>query len=62
MQVVGFKGHIVFDASKPDGTPRKWMDSSKLNQLGWQPKVGLAAGVALAYQDFCGMALKAELH
>jgi GDP-L-fucose synthase len=52
MQVVGFQGRIVFDASKPDGTPRKLMDSSRLNTFGWRPKIGLLQGVALAYADF----------
>lgn len=52
MQVIGFKGRIVFDASKPDGTPRKLMDSSRLNTFGWRPKIGLQQGVALAYADF----------
>jgi len=48
----GYKGKIGFDASKPDGTPRKWMDSSRLNKLGWQAKIGLNAGLARAYADF----------
>jgi len=51
-QVVGFTGQLTFDASKPDGAPRKWMDSSRLNSLGWQAQVGLERGLALAYQDF----------
>ncbi len=50
--VVGYAGRIVFDPSKPDGTPRKLMDSSRLQALGWQPKVALEAGLRLAYQDF----------
>jgi len=50
--VVGFKGEIVFDRSKPDGAPQKWMDSSLINQLGWKPKVELAVGLKLTYQDF----------
>jgi GDP-L-fucose synthase len=49
---VGFQGKINFDSSKPDGSPRKWMDSSKLNQLGWSPIVGLERGLVIAYQDF----------
>jgi GDP-L-fucose synthase len=49
---VGYSGRIVFDTSKPDGTPRKLMDSSRLHSLGWQPRVPLADGLALAYQDF----------
>ena len=43
-EVVGYTGSISFDISKPDGTPRKWMDSSRLNALGWQPKVNLMDG------------------
>ena len=50
--VVGFEGELVFDASKPDGTPRKWLDVSRLLALGWRPRTGLAEGIALAYQDF----------
>ena len=51
-RVVGFTGQIVWDESKPDGTPRKLMDSSRLFTLGWRPQVELEAGVRLAYQDF----------
>ena len=51
-QTVGFAGQIEFDTSKPDGAPRKWMDSSRLNALGWQTKVDLQRGLAAAYQDF----------
>ena len=43
-RAVGFEGKIVHDLSKPDGTPRKLMDSSKLRSLGWQPRIGLEAG------------------
>lgn len=49
--VVGFEGEIVFDSTKPDGAPRKWMDSSRLNSLGWQAKTNLDKGLALAYAD-----------
>jgi GDP-L-fucose synthase len=49
---VGYQGQIGFDPSKPDGTPRKWMDSGRLNRLGWKAKVELGAGLAIAYQDF----------
>lgn len=52
MDVVGFKGEIVFDASKPDGTPRKLLDVSRLRHLGWKAKIGLRDGIALAYADF----------
>ncbi len=51
-QAVGYSGRITFDASKPDGAPRKWMDSSRLNALGWQPKVSLGEGLSQAYADF----------
>lgn len=52
MRVVGFAGRIVYDHSKPDGTPRKLMDSSQLYSLGWRPAVGLEEGVRRAYADF----------
>jgi GDP-L-fucose synthase len=51
-RTVGYGGRIELDRSKPDGTPRKLMDSSRLRALGWQPRVGLADGLHLAYQDF----------
>jgi GDP-L-fucose synthase len=51
-RVVGYKGHITFDACKPDGTPRKLMDSARIHGLGWQAQVNLEQGLALAYQDF----------
>jgi GDP-L-fucose synthase len=51
-QTVDYAGQIEFDTSKPDGAPRKWMDSSRLNNLGWQAKVDLHQGLAAAYQDF----------
>ncbi len=51
-KAVGFKGAITFDTSKPDGSPQKLMDSSRLNSLGWKPSVRLEEGLALAYQDF----------
>jgi GDP-L-fucose synthase len=50
-RAVGYQGAIVFDSSKPDGAPRKWMDSRCLNALGWSPHVDLDAGLALAYRD-----------
>jgi GDP-L-fucose synthase len=51
-RVVDFKGAIVWDTSKPDGTPRKLMDSSRLFALGWKPKVELESGIKLAYDFF----------
>jgi GDP-L-fucose synthase len=49
---VGFQGNIDFDSTQPDGAPRKLLDSTRLNALGWQAKVNLEQGLALAYQDF----------
>ncbi len=51
-EVVGFEGELIWDTSKPDGTPRKLMDVSKLHAAGWQHTIELADGIALAYQDF----------
>jgi GDP-L-fucose synthase len=51
-QVIGYKGSIEFDPGKPDGTPRKLMDSSRLNALGWQPKISLNEGLQRAYADY----------
>ncbi len=51
-EAVGYTGTITFDTSKPDGAPRKWMDSRRLNALGWQAKVDLQAGLRAAYADF----------
>ena len=48
-EVVGFDGEIVFDASKPDGTPRKLVDTTKLSQLGWTAKIDLKAGLRTTY-------------
>ena len=52
MEVLGHDGAIVTDHAKPDGTPRKLMDSARLNALGWAPKVGLREGIALSYKAF----------
>jgi len=52
-EVVGFKGTVAFDASKPDGTPRKLLDISRLTSLGWKPSVSLHDGLGLAYGAFC---------
>ena len=49
---VGYQGEILTDPAKPDGAPRKLMDSSRLNSLGWTPKTSLAEGLAVAYKDF----------
>jgi GDP-L-fucose synthase len=51
-RMVGFEGEIEWDTTKPDGTPRKLMDSSRLFALGWKPRVDLETGIKLAYEDF----------
>ncbi len=51
-EIIGFEGDLVFDSSKPDGTPRKLMDVSKLHSKGWKHKVNLKDGIKMAYQDF----------
>jgi GDP-L-fucose synthase len=53
-KVVGYAGRIEYDPSKPDGTPRKLMDVSRIRALGWRPRVALEEGLALAYRDFLG--------
>ncbi len=53
-KVTGYQGQITFDPTKPDGSPRKLMDSKRLNRLGWSPKVGLGQGLAIAYREFLG--------
>lgn len=52
IKVVGFNGDLTFDTSKPDGTPRKLMDVSRLTSLGWRASTSLEDGIRLAYQDF----------
>jgi GDP-L-fucose synthase len=49
-RVVGYEGEIRWDASKPDGTPRKLLDTSRLNALGWTPRIGLEEGIRSTYQ------------
>ena len=53
-EVVGFRGRLEFDSAKPDGTPRKLLDVTRLARLGWTPKTALRDGIALAYRDFLG--------
>lgn len=50
-QIVGYEGQIVWDTSKPDGTPRKLMDVSKINNMGWKAKIGLEEGITKVYQE-----------
>jgi GDP-L-fucose synthase len=51
-EVVGFQGEIVYDNSKPDGTPQKLLDVGRLSSMGWKAKVSLKEGLAKAYADF----------
>ena len=51
-EIVGFKGEIVYDRTKPDGTPRKLLDISRLKQLGWQAKISLEQGIKQTYQSY----------
>jgi GDP-L-fucose synthase len=51
-EIVGFRGTIAYDASKPDGTPRKLLSVGMLNSLGWKPRISLRKGLERAYQDF----------
>jgi GDP-L-fucose synthase len=51
-KITGFDGRVVFDLTKPDGTPRKLLDSSKIRNLGWKPKVSLKEGISFTYSNF----------
>lgn len=51
-RVVGFRGQIEYDATRPDGTPRKLMNVSRLNALGWKPRVDVEEGLRITYRDF----------
>src|SRR5262249_6335877 len=51
-EIVGFEGRLVFDPTKPDGTPRKLLDSSRLAKLGWQSRISLKEALELTYADF----------
>ena len=59
-KVVGYEGEIKWDASKPDGTPRKLLDVSKLESLGWKYKTELEDGIRLSYEDFLNNPMRAE--
>ena len=50
VKISGFKGKVVYDETKPDGTMRKLMDNSRIKKLGWKPKIGLEEGVGRTYQ------------
>lgn len=59
-QVIGYSGQIVFDKSKPDGSPKKLMSSDRIRSLGWKPSVTLDEGLVLAYQDFCNQVVRLQ--
>ena len=50
-KIVGYEGNLVWDTSKPDGTPRKLMDVTKINNLGWKAEIGLEEGITKVYQE-----------
>jgi len=52
METVGYRGSVVYDSSKPDGTPRKLLDVSRMRRLGWSPRTPLREGLALFYRAF----------
>ena len=51
-RIVGFSGRIVFDTARPDGTPRKLLDTRRINALGWSPRIGLEVGLRSYYRSF----------
>jgi GDP-L-fucose synthase len=57
-EIVGYRGKITLDPSRPDGTPRKLLDVSKLTSLGWRAKTPLRDGLTAAYADFCSNQLQ----
>ena len=52
--IVGYNGEIIWDTSKPNGTPRKLLDLSKISNMGWKPETYLKEGISKAYKDFKG--------
>ena len=58
--MIGYEGEIQWDSSKPDGTPRKLLDVSKLERLGWRYTTELEDGIRLAYEDFLNNPMRAE--
>lgn len=56
MRTVGYRGDLVFDASKPDGTPRKWLDVSRMDALGWRARISLEDGIKATYADYVAAA------
>ena len=58
-KIIGYNGDIMWDTSKPNGTPRKLLDVSKATKLGWKYKIELEEGIRLAYQDFLSKPVRA---
>jgi GDP-L-fucose synthase len=58
MDVVGFRGEIIFDAGKPDGTPRKLLNVERMRAIGWEARTALRDGIAMAYADFLTVAAR----
>ena len=61
MDVVGYRGRVVYDRTKPDGTPRKLLDVGRLSALGWRARTSLRDGIARAYAAFAASAPHTEL-
>ena len=59
-RIIGYKGEIKWDTTKPNGTPRKLLDVSKATNLGWTYKTELEEGIRLAYEDFLNNPMRAE--
>jgi len=56
-KITGFKGKITYDTTKPDGNPRRLLDSSKINNLGWKPKIKLEQGLQSVYEWYKTVAI-----
>ncbi len=57
-KAINYSGKIIFDATKPDGAPQKWMSSARINQLGWQPTITLTDGLNRTYRDYVSSSVR----